>query len=153
MEAETISTNGASSKSLMSRANIIYVMLVVLLVSFSGCSIRIVDFTIISSKNHGIAIDKTKGVQATGENMGFLGFGTSIKGAMDKALESAGLDYDLLIDGVVYQNNYFFVAGFKVTGIAIRSRDMKASLGEEGFLEWLNGQNEFDPATAIALKE
>ena len=143
----------ASLKSQINRGISKYAVLALFLVVISGCSVRIVDFTIISSKNHSLAIDKTKGVQTTGDNLQFLGLGTSIKGAMDKALENAGLGYDLLIDGVVYQQSYFFVSGFRVTGVAIRSGDLKARLGEEGFMEWLKGNNVFDPATAIAQKE
>ena len=139
----------ANLKSQINRGISKYAVLALLLVVISGCSVRIVDFTIISSKNHSLAIDKTKGVQTTGDNLQFLGFGTTIKGAMDKALENAGLGYDLLIDGVVYQQSYFFVSGFRVTGIAIKSLDMRASLGEEGYKEWLKEIDLFDPETAI----
>lgn len=77
------------------------------LVSLSSCSQRLVDFTVISSKNHSIPIDKSQGIRVKGKSMGFLGLGASIKDAMDKALQSAGPDYDLLIDGVVRIEDYF----------------------------------------------
>jgi len=114
---------------------------------FSSCSQRLVDFTVISSKNHNLNLDKSKGKQVEGKQMGFLGLGTSIKGAMDKALESAGPNYDLLIDGVVSAENYFFVGGYIVKGVAVDSNAMRLKLGEAGFKKWLNGTNIFEPET------
>ena len=149
MEADTISKNGASSKSHTSRGNFKFVVLLSLFVAFSGCSVRMIDFTVISSKNHSLQFDKTKGIKAEGKSMGFLGFGVTIKGAMDDALEKAGANYDLLIDGVVYSNNYFFVAGFKVTGTAVSSRELRAYLGNEGFQKWLAENNVFNPEIAV----
>jgi len=80
--------------------------------------------------------------------MGFLGFGASIKDAMDKALQSAGPDYDLLVDGVVRINDYFFVSGYKVEGTAISTGKIKASLGVKGFEDWCKANNVFDPTAA-----
>jgi len=152
MEPETISKNGASLKSHTSRGNFKYVMLAALLLVFSSCSIRIIDFTIISSKNHGLQFDMTKGIRVEGKSLGFLGLGVSIKGAVDNALENAGAGYDLLIDGVVSKEDYFFVAGFKVTGTAVSSRELRATLGEEGYLQWCEKNNIFDPNEAIVQK-
>ena len=123
--------------------------LLVLIVTSSSCSYRLIDFTVISSKNHGLMIDKSLGKKVEGSSMGFLGFGTSIKAAMDRALEQAGMDFDLLIDGVVYSKDNIVVSGYKVTGIAIRSKELKAQLGEEGFKNWCDENNVFDPTTAI----
>ena len=153
MEGETIVTkNQRSSNSQMSRGNFLYVGLIVLLVSFSGCSHRFLDFTVISSKNHGLQFDMTQGKRVEGKSHGFLGIGASLKAAVDNALENAGTGYDLLIDGVIFREDFFFVIGFKVTGTAVRSRELRAALGDEGFQQWLSENNVFDPATAIIKK-
>lgn len=108
---------------------------------FSSCSTRLVDFTVISSKNHSIAFNKTEGKQVVGKSMGFLGLGTSIKDAMDNALEKAGPEYDILIDGVVRIDDYFMVAGYRVTGTAVKSKDIKQAMGETNFDEWCQNNN------------
>ena len=119
------------------------------LILFSSCSHRVVDFTLISSKSHNLNINKTEGIRVAGKSMKAFGVGTSIKEALDEALESAGAEYDLLIDGVVNFHDYFFVNGYKVEGIAISTSKMRASLGEDGFKDWCNSNNVFDPNTAL----
>jgi len=115
------------------------------ILTFSSCSQRLVDFTVISSKNHDLKIDKSQGIRVKAKSMGFLGLGASIKDAMDKALQSAGPDYDLLIDGVVRIEDYFFVSGFVVEGVAVSSSKVKASTGLKGFEEWYKRQHVFNP--------
>jgi len=119
---------------------------------FSSCSQRLVDFTVISSKNHSLKFDLSQGKQVQGTSMGFLGLGASIKDAMDKALQSAGTEYDILVNGVVRDNDYFLVSGYKVTGTAINSSKLKAMLGERGFEEWCKANNIFDPSETIVMK-
>lgn len=112
---------------------------------FTSCSQRLVDFTVISSKNHGLKFDKYKGIRVQGKSLRFMGFGANIKEAMDKSLQSAGPQFDLLIDGVVKMESYPFVSGYVVEGTAINSGDMKAMLGDRGFEEWCKSNNLFDP--------
>jgi hypothetical protein len=119
------------------------------IMTFTSCSSRLVDFTVISSKNVSLKIDKSQGKQVSGTSMGFLGLGASIKDAMDKALQSAGPDYDLLVDGVVRINDYFLVSGYKVEGTAISTSKMKASLGQKGFEDWCKANNVFDATEAV----
>ena len=102
----------------------------VIIVAFSSCAVRLVDFTVISSKNVSLDIDRTKGVKVEGESAYFLGFGWNIKDAMDKALESAGNEYDLLIDGVVRYTNFPFVTVINVEGTAVSSRAVQNKLGK-----------------------
>lgn len=113
-------------------------LLTVIVLSLSSCSYRLVDFTVISSKNVSLDFDKSEGKQVEGKKSYFLGLGWNIKDAMDKALESAGPEYDLLVDGVVKYTDYPFVLTISVEGTAISSRAMKNRLGEAGFQEWLN---------------
>ena len=46
---------------------------------------------------------------------------------LDKAIENAGPGYDALIDGVVFQRNEFFRAGWVVEGTPIKTGKLKAS--------------------------
>ncbi len=100
---------------------------------FSSCSTRLVDFTVISSKNHSLNMDRNGGVQVKGTSVGFLGLGVSIKDAIDKALQSAGPEYDLLIDGVVRLVDYGLFSGYIVEGTAVKSKSIKTQMGEKGF--------------------
>ena len=122
------------------------ILMLAMLLTFSSCSVRLVDFTIISSKNYDLDVDKTKGIRVSASSNGLFGFGASIKDAMDKALQSAGPGHDLLVDGVVRTNNYYIIQGYKVTGTAISTSDMRASLGEEEFEDWCKANNVFDPS-------
>jgi len=76
--------------------------------AFAGCktSSRVLDFTIVSSKNTDMRIpDQAEGERTTGvdEETFWFGFGSqpSIKEAIDRAIENAGGQYDALIDGVI----------------------------------------------------
>lgn len=121
--------------------------------TLSSCSVRLVDFTVISSKNVNLNIDRTQGVKTEGSKVYFLGIGWNIKDAMDIALESAGPEYDLLIDGVVRYSSYPFIASVKVEGTAVSSSAMVAKLGEEGFKQWLKGQEVLSEETAVVIEE
>ena len=122
----------------------LFTLIVFASVMFSSCSQRLIDFTVISSKNANIGIDKTKGVRTVGKSMQFLGIGVTIKDAMDKALENAGMKYDLLIDGVVRTESYPFYFGYVVEGTAVSTKDLKASLGEKGFEDFCSNHQIFN---------
>lgn len=121
------------------------ILIGVIILTFTSCSYRLIDFTVISSKNVSLKIDKTQGIRVSGTSNGFLGIGVSIKDAMDKALQYAGPEYDLLVDGVVKINDYFLVAGYKVEGTAISTSKIKASLGKKGFEDWCKEHKFFNP--------
>jgi hypothetical protein len=81
---------------------------------FSGCTVRLTDFTAISSKNVQLS-GITKGKKVEGDSCGFLGIGADIKTALDRAIESGGdFDGDMLIDGVVTMSDYFLVHCYRV---------------------------------------
>ncbi len=107
----------------------------------SSCSYRTLDFTIVSTKTYSLSLNKSAGANTEGKSIGFLAIGTSIKDAIDDALTNAGPGYDLLVDGVIYTKDYFFVGGYKVIGIAINSSKLRAELGEDGFKEWCSNHN------------
>jgi len=123
----------------------INVVTLVLILFLSGCTYRLVDFTVISTKNAEIGVDRTKGKQTEGKKSYFLGLGFNLKDALDAALENAGPQYDLLIDGIVSYQNLPFVSVVKVKGVAISSSDLKASLGIQGYNQWCKNNNVFSP--------
>jgi hypothetical protein len=123
-------------------------ILLAMTLSLGSCSMRLVDFTVISSKNVGLQMDKTKGKQVEASKGYFLGIGWNIKDAMDKALEQAGPGYDLLVDGVVSYSSYPFFSSVKVKGTALSTSQMKMSMTESEYNEWLASLNIMDPNTA-----
>src|SRR3989344_3908375 len=89
--------------------------------ALGGCSMRLVDFTALSSKN--CDIQGSRGERTKGEDMTWfiLGFPIGIpnmKEATDRAIERCG--GDLLVDGVVYQKGWSVLlvgqSGFTIEG-------------------------------------
>ena len=122
------------------KITIICALLLTLLAT--GCSRRMIDFTVISSKNIQLQIPteamgpKVEGVDEVW--IFIIPFGTpNIKEAVDRAIESAGPEYDALIDGVLYQTYAYYVLaakiGYKVVGTPIKSSLVGARLqGKNG---------------------
>ena len=105
---------------------VVFITFVVFLLA--GCTRRIVDFTIISTKNVAVPVD-SKGLRIKGEDcvvVILFPFGVpTIKEAIDRAIENAGPEYDALIDGVIYAGNYSFIFGqqcFIAEGTAINTK-------------------------------
>ena len=129
------------------------IMVALAVMTLTSCSFRLVDFTVISSKNVNLDIDRSQGVKTEGKKSYFLGIGWNIKDAMDEALEAAGPEYDMLVDGVVRYTSYPFVSGVTVEGTAVSTKAMKARMGEAGFQEWLKGQDVLTEETAVVVQE
>jgi len=74
-----------------------------------GCSARLIDFTVLSSKNARVEGEvygkRTEGKDCAGLLLGLIPvtgrFQPNMKEAVDRAIEKAGVGYDALIDGVV----------------------------------------------------
>jgi len=108
----------------------------------SGCVSRVLDFTVVSSKNVELKIkDTAKGSRVTGKDHSlwilFIPTGSAnLKEAVDRAIESAGPGYDALIDGVIYSEFYFFLlaskVGYKVVGTPIKTREIITALEQKG---------------------
>ena len=108
----------------------------------AGCVTRMLDFTVISSKNVDMRIKDTgKGSRVKGESMvmSILGIplgSPNLKEAVDKAIVSAGPGYDALIDGVVYHvyNFYVFFSnfGYKVEGTPVKTKEIISQLVGKG---------------------
>ncbi len=90
------------------------VITVLAVASLSSC--RMMDFTILSSKN--VTINVKKGEQRVS------GKGFTVKAAVDYAIEKAGPGYDALIDGVIYMGMF----RYKVEGLPIKTSEAKKSL-------------------------
>ncbi|MBR6251669.1 MAG: hypothetical protein IKR17_10820 [Bacteroidales bacterium] len=108
----------------------------------SSCTSRILDFTVVSSKALQIGIDKSTGKQVEGSCMRPFGWGASVKGAVDDAIEQGGAGCDMLVDGVIYYKNILDCAvGYKVKGVAINSKVLRAQLGVEGWEQFCQEHN------------
>jgi hypothetical protein len=91
-------------------------------IMLAGCSQRIIDFTVISSKNINLPVAHGS-TRVTGEDCKIFGQ-PMLKGAVDKAIESAGTDYDGLVDGVLYFKTGFLglMHCYVVEGTPINSK-------------------------------
>lgn len=104
----------------------------------SGCSIRITDFTVISTKNVSIPV-KQQAARVKGEDCIIvllfpLGI-PNLKEAIDRAIENAGPGYDALIDGVAYVDNFSFIVGkqcYRVEGTPINTKSGGAAAASSG---------------------
>ena len=106
---------------------IIIPIMAVVAISISSCNQRLIDFTVISSKNVTLRLpDDAKGPRTKGKEMKMC-TQPMLKNAVDKAIENAGPGYDALIDGVVSSRNEFFRTGWVVEGTPIKTGKLKAS--------------------------
>jgi len=97
----------------MKKVNLlIIVALVAASTTFTSC--RLVNFTVISSKN--VTLDVKKDAHRVSA------WGWTIKEALDKAIEKAGPGYDALINGVVSRGA---LAGYIVKGTPIKTSETK----------------------------
>jgi len=122
-----------------------------LAMAMASCSQRLVDFTVISTKNADLNIKKSSGVKTEGKSMKFLNIGVNIKDAIDDALENAGSDYDLLVDGVIRAKQFPFYGGYVVEGTAVSTSNLKSQLGEKGFEEWCKQHNIVTPSSEVEV--
>lgn len=90
----------------------VQVLLLALLLLGAGCAHRVTDFTVISTKN--VALQVQKGKRVRGSDCGM--FSQDLKQAIDEAIESAEGKGDMLVDGVVTMKGYFFVSCIAVEG-------------------------------------
>ncbi len=102
-------------------------IMAVCVLSLTSCQQRLIDFTVISSKNVTLRLpDNAKGPRVEGKDMKMCTI-PQLKSAVDKAIEKAGPGYDALIDGVVYQRSEFLKKGWVVQGTPIKTSKLKAS--------------------------
>ncbi len=126
----------------VNKLTILGLLVVFLMLIFSGCTRRLVDFTVISSKNVNMKVKDTgKGNRVVGKDQVYwfitIPLGSpNLKEAIDRAIESAGPNFDALVDGVVYSYSYWYilsgVTGFKVEGTPIKTTELISELKENG---------------------
>jgi hypothetical protein len=100
----------------------------IVLILSAGCAVRVADFTVVSIKSSSIPA-KSIGKRVNGESCTFSWFGISwlgkdpnLKDAIDKAMESAGPDYDAMVDTTVYRTNGFLQNCYTVKGTVISTK-------------------------------
>ena len=102
-------------------------LVVAISMSLTSCNTRLVDFTVISSKNVTLRLSEDgKGPRTEGRDMKFCGR-PQLKEAIDKAIENAGPGYDALIDGVVYTRNEIIRLGWVIQGTPIKTSKLKGN--------------------------
>jgi hypothetical protein len=92
----------------------LFIVVALVAISTSLTSCRLVDFTVISSKNVTLEVKK--------DSPRVSAWGFTVKDAVDNAIEKAGPGYDALIDGVVLQGVFF---GYRVKGNPIKTSETK----------------------------
>ncbi|MCP4569411.1 MAG: hypothetical protein GY841_17690 [FCB group bacterium] len=111
-------------------------------ISFTGCTQRVLDFTVVSSKNVDLRIgpegkaDRVVGIDQVWWFI-TIPLGTpNLKEATDRAIESAGPEYDALIDGVIsFRQAWYILTGestFIVEGTPINTKALYAQMEKEG---------------------
>lgn len=119
----------------LKRTVVIMILMSMLIVTVSSCTTRLLDFTVVSSKNTEMQIPtSSKGERVEGKDgvpIIFFPLGNpNLKEACDRAIESAGPEYDALIDGVIYSKFIYFIFGYmeyKVEGTPIISSQINTT--------------------------
>ncbi len=104
----------------MKKFIILAVMFMFVASLMTGCTHRLVDFTVISSKNTNIKGKVGKRVKGSDGKCIFMGY-ANLKEALDRAIEQEP-GADALIDGVVYVKNYPYYVKYIVEGTAINTK-------------------------------
>ena len=87
----------------------------------AGCSTRIGDFTVMSSKNiycENVDITQLPQKRVEGKDVTFLGIGANLKDALDVALEAG--DGNMMIDAAIYIESAPFMSGYKIEGTVVK---------------------------------
>jgi hypothetical protein len=110
--------------------------------SSSGCTTRLTDFTVISTKNVSLPDNLPRGQRISGDDcvaVIVVPIGTpNLKTAIDNAIEKAGSGYNGLVDGVLYYDNHSFVFGsvcYRVEGTPINVHS-KTAMGLDPERVW-----------------
>lgn len=99
---------------------------------------RLMDLTVVSTKQTRINVSKAgKGDRVEGEDrvyyLIFIPLGKpDLKEAIDRAIESAGPEYDALVDCVVYSHHSWWIlsgySAIKIVGTAIKTSEVRTAL-------------------------
>jgi len=126
-----------------------FFLLICLLAMCTGCSQRVVDFTIISTRNvdlsRAASLERFRG-RVEGVDQVYViivPIGTiSLKEAVDKALDKIP-GAVALVDGVVYQKYHLFAVSYVVEGTPLVDPALAGSPPESAFMiAYVNGHEE-----------
>jgi hypothetical protein len=97
--------------------------------TLSGCTVRLADFTVATTRNTLITEGLPTGPRTQGEDcvpVVLIPLGQpNLKSALDNALDNAGAQYDAMRDVVISHSNHSFLFGkvcFEVEGTPVKSR-------------------------------
>ncbi len=99
---------------------LVFAVLLVFAFSFSACTYRLVDFTVISSKNTAVKGKVGKRVKGSDGKCVFLGV-PNMKEAIDRAIQQEP-GADALVDGVLYMKVYPYYQVYEIEGTAINTK-------------------------------
>lgn len=124
----------------------------------AGCTQRLGDFTVLSSKN--VNLTANRGDRVKGDScvpIIFFPIGVpDIKSAVDRAIESAGPGFDALEDAVLKARTIWFLVGqscYIVEGTAVNTKRGRASLdGKDYLFHSLSRYPSAKPLTEARLK-
>lgn len=124
-----------------------YIMvLVAASIMVQSCAYRLIDDTaIIKTEKSFIEHDISIGKKVEGKEYFPYLIGYNIQGAIDDAFDNAGKEYDMLINTSVDTKHYYFVVYFSqyvvVKGTAVNSNELKKTMGDEKYSNWISEQN------------
>jgi hypothetical protein len=114
----------------------------VLTVLLPGCTRRVLDFTVVSSKNVDLRLDdsakgeRTKGIDRVWWFITIPLGQPNLKEATDRAIEAAGPGYDALIDGVIsIKSGWYILTGettYIVEGTPVKTTMLYGQMEKEG---------------------
>lgn len=104
-----------------------HMMLAIAWIALStGCTVPVTGFRVVSTKNTVLNADPQRGKRVSAKDCVAVVLVTwgqpNLNAAINKAIESAGPDYDALIDGAVYRRYEHFLFGrecWEVKGTAV----------------------------------
>jgi hypothetical protein len=106
-----------------------YIALGLMLLLSSGCAIRVADFSVVSVNKQSNIPAKSIGKRVSGENcvFSFLGIDwlskdPNLKDAIDQAMQSAGPDYDAMVDTTVHRKTGLWSSCYIVKGTVISTK-------------------------------
>ncbi len=99
---------------------LVLLTLVAVCFTFAACTFRMVDFTVISSKNCDVKGKMGKRVKGSDGKCSMVGI-PNLKEALDRAIQQEP-GADALVDGVVYWKYYYVWNVYEVEGTALNTK-------------------------------
>ena len=125
---------------------VIFSVLVVSLFLLQTCRYHLVkDATILRNKSLKEQQKTMQGKAVEGNTYYPYLIGYNLQDSMDEAFEQAGPGYDMLVNAKVDVKYYYVLIYFSkyviVQGTAVKSKELKASMGEEAYQKWYAQQD------------